>query len=234
MEARDLQEGYYEAKPYCWGFTETKNGTPQYAIEFEVFAHSEAGPETVLVLHRQGFSNDKGVEILTEQLRACGWTGSDFGAVELNKETLVRVLIGHDDYGVKIKGVYPKNGSSAVQRFALAEDKRKAVAAELNERLRQMGLAAPATAPVSVAHPSNTAKPRPATATTTTTPAAQAPRSAPAPRPAPQTQRAAQPAQTRQAAKPAARPAPAPQEQDDGWFGAPEGASEAAPEETPF
>lgn len=231
MEANQLADDYYDAKPVCWGFTETKSGVPQYAIEFDVTAFSEAGPETVSVIHKQGFGNEKGLEILTEQLRTCGWKGSDFNAIELDKDTAVRIKIEQDpQYGTKVKGVYAKNGSSAVQRFALAEDKRKAVAAELNERLRQMGLAAPATAPVSVAHPSNTAKPRPATATTTTTPAAQAPRSAPAPRPAPQTQRAAQPAQTRQAAKPAMRPAPAPQEQDGGWFGAPE----AAPEETPF
>ena len=228
MEPRDLQEGYYDAKPSCWGFTETKNGTPQYAIEFEVFAQSEAGPETVLVLHRQGFSNDKGVEILTEQLRACGWTGSDFNAVELDKETVVRVSIGHDDYGAKIKGVYAKNGSSAVQRYALADDKKKAVAAELNERLRQIGLAAPAASAVSVAnpaHPSNAAKP-----------AAPA-RTAPAPRPAAppaartaQAPRATQPAQ-RPAAKPAQRPAQQAQAEDGGWFEPP---AEAAPEETPF
>lgn len=226
MEARDLQEGYYDAKPSCWGFTETKNGTPQYAIEFEVFAHSEAGPETVLVLHRQGFSNDKGVEILTEQLRACGWTGSDFGAVELDKETMVRVSIGHDDYGAKIKGVYAKNNSSAVQRYALADDKKKAVAAELNERLRQMGLAAPATSPMGVAnpaHPSNT-KPAPRPA-----PAPQRAAQAPAQKPA-QAPRATQPAQ-RPAAKPAQRPAQQAQPEDGGWFEPP---AETAPEETPF
>lgn len=231
MEANQLADDYYDAKPVCWGFTETKSGVPQYAIEFDVTAFSEAGPETVTVIHKQGFGNEKGLEILTEQLRTCGWKGSDFNAIELDKDTAVRIKIEQDpQYGTKVKGVYAKNGSSAVQRFALAEDKRKAVAAELNERLRQMGLAAPATAPVSVANPSNTAKPRSAT------PAAQAPRSAsaPAPRPVPQTQRTAQFAQTRQAAKPAPRPAPAPQEQDGGWFGAPEGASEAAPEETPF
>lgn len=229
MEANQLADDYYDAKPVCWGFTKTKNDVPQYAIEFEVTVFSEAGPETVSVLHKQGFANEKGFEILTEQLRTCGWTGSDFNTIELDKDTAVRIKIEQDQqYGTKVKGVYPKNNSSAVQRYALDDDKKKAVAAELNERLRQMGLAAPAASAVSVAnpaHPSNAAKP-----------AAPA-RTAPAPRPAAppaartaQAPRATQPAQ-RPAAKPAQRPAQQAQAEDGGWFEPP---AEAAPEETPF
>lgn len=232
MEANQLADDYYDAKPVCWGFTETKSGVPQYAIEFDVTAFSEAGPETVPVIHKQGFGNEKGLEILTEQLRTCGWKGSDFNAIELDKDTVVRIKIEQDpQYGTKVKGVYAKNGSSAVQRYALADDKRKAVAAELNERLRQMGLAAPATSPVSVAnpaHPSNASKPA-APAAPARTVSAQRPAALPAARTA-QAPRATQPAQ-RPAAKPAQRPAQQAQAEDGGWFEPP---AETAPEEQPF
>lgn len=228
MEAKDLQEGYYDAKPICWGFTETKSGVPQYSVEFEVTVHTEAGPEAVSVLHKQGFSNDKSIEILVEQLRVCGWTGSDFGTVELDTNNIVRINLVHDEYGAKVKGVYAKSNESAVKRYALKDDKRKQATAELNERLRQMGLAAPATSPVSVAnpaHPSNASKPA-APARTAPAPRPAAP---PAARPA-QAPRATQPAQ-RPAAKPAQRPAQQAQAEDGGWFEPP---AEAAPEEQPF
>ena len=229
MEANELAEDFYDAKPVCWGFTETKNGVPQYTIEFSVTAYSEAGPEAVSVLHRQGFSSDKSVEILTEQLRACGWKRTDFGAVDLDTDTVVRVKIVQDEYGAKIKGIYAKNGASVVQRYGLDEDKKKAAVAELNERLRQMGLAAPASSPVSVAHRAPAAAPAAAPAR------APAPAAAPAQRPQTAPQRQAAPAarpatQARPAQRPAQQPAPqaAPPE---GWFG---GDAEQQGTDTPF
>lgn len=228
MEAKDLQDGYYDARPTCWGLTETKNGVPQYAIEFEVTVQTEAGPEAVSVLHKQGFGNDKGFEILVEQLRVCGWQGSDFNTVELDATKSVRINIGRDDYGVKVKGVYGQR--SAVERYALKDDKKQAAVAELNQRLRAMGLAAPATSTASVAHPAH--------------PSNAAPKAAPAQRAAqaPAAARSAAPQTAPQAAAPQAaqRPAPArpqrpaqprqaPQE-EGGWFPG----NEPAPEETPF
>lgn len=222
MNASDLSDGYYDARPTCWGLTETKNGVPQYAIEFEVMVQTEAGPEAVSVLHKQGFGNDKGFEILVEQLRVCGWQGSDFNTVELDATKSVRINIGRDDYGVKVKGVYGQR--SVVERFALKDDKKQAAVAELNQRLRAMGLAAPATSPASVAHPAH--------------PSNAAPKAAPAQRP-PQAQ-PQRPAPQAAASQTAQRPAPArPQratqprqaaQEEGGWFPG----NEPAPEETPF
>lgn len=131
-----ILDGYYTAKPTCWGFTKTKKGYDQFAIEFSIRVTDESGIEGDRVLTWfQGFDQDIGLKILRDGLDACGWNG-DFENIELNKDADVRVKVETDSHGQKIKSVYSASSQGLVTKYGISEGEAKSIAATLNARMR--------------------------------------------------------------------------------------------------
>lgn len=106
-----IEPGYYNAVAKCWGLSESKNGHPQYQVEFELT--SDVG-DVVGTLNWWGsFANEQAEEITIQSLRDCGWKGADITRVELPNAVRVRVV--EEEYDgklrTKIKGIYPAGGA---------------------------------------------------------------------------------------------------------------------------
>lgn len=89
-----IAEGKYKARPTAWGLSESKNGSEQFAIGFEILDGPEAGST---ITWYGSFANDMAVDISIKSIKACGWTGSDLSNVDL-PGTEVELVIVHDEY----------------------------------------------------------------------------------------------------------------------------------------
>lgn len=155
----DLQPGKYTGKPTCWGFTTTKNGYEQFAIEFAIEVHDADGVVSVVHATKFGGMEGEGFEYTVQNLRTCGWTGTDFNDVQLDTTKAVRLIVEDKGtgYGAEIKSVYPldSGGGVLIKKQAMAEDKKRELAARLNARLAQL----PATPGAATPKPNAGARP---------------------------------------------------------------------------
>lgn len=94
-----IAAGKYRAKASCWGIAETKAGSEQFQIEFNILedkdsAGKQIGPADHVMNWFGSFSSDKSTEITIKALRNAGWTGDDLTSVELPSE--VELVIEHE------------------------------------------------------------------------------------------------------------------------------------------
>lgn len=137
----EIAEGYYEGTPVCGGFIRTKNGHDQFAIA--VLVHREDG-STFEMTKFSGFDGEM-LEWLVRDLRTCGWAGDDINEVELDTTIRVRVRIVIDgEYGPKLKSIFPLDGAGSgalIKKQAMPEDRKKIIAAKLNQQIKALAAA---------------------------------------------------------------------------------------------
>jgi hypothetical protein len=138
----DIQPGNHEGTPTCWGFTTSKNGHDQFAIEFAIETTGEDGNPRTIHMTRFGGLEGEGFQYTVQDLRTCGWVGEDLGAVQLDTAKKVRLVVFIDgEWGPKIKSIYSLDGGGGgalIRKQAMDEEKKRALAAKLNARLAQL------------------------------------------------------------------------------------------------
>ena len=148
MGSIDIQLGNHEGTPTCWGFTTSKNGHDQFAIEFAIEVQNDDGSARVVHMTRFGGLEGEGFQYTVQDLRTCGWTGDDLGAVQLDTAKKVRLVLEDRGYGPQIKSIYPLDGGAGgalIRKQAMDEEKKRALAAKLNARLAALPKAPGAT-----------------------------------------------------------------------------------------
>lgn len=181
MSNINLPDDYYIARPTAWGYTKSRNGYEQFAIEFSI-RFDDGG--SIEMTHFIGIQNEKGQEIMEKSCRTCGWTGSDFGAIELDVNADVRLKIEKDgEYGSKIKFIDPVDGARGgglIARQRMQASEQASLVAKLNARAKTRPAAAPsAAAPARPATAATNARPAPSQNTRPASNARPAPAAAP-------------------------------------------------------
>ena len=149
----DIAVGNHVGVPTCWGFTVSKNGHDQIAIEFAVRVPTADGGERVVNLTRFGGIEGQGLEYTVRDLRTCGWAGDDLARIELDTKTPVRLVVADKGYGPEIRSIYALDGTGGlIAKQAMPAERQRELVARLNARLAS--LPTPTAAP----------KPKPAAA----------------------------------------------------------------------
>jgi hypothetical protein len=138
MSNIEINEGYYTAKPTACGMTVSKNGHDQFAIECAIEVAEEGGTRTVHMTKFGGLEGE-GLEYTMRDAETCGCDVSQDireWQVDPTKTIRVRVIID-GQYGAKLKSIFPLDGGGGVliQKQAMAEDRKAAVASAVNQRL---------------------------------------------------------------------------------------------------
>jgi hypothetical protein len=169
IDAKNIQDGFYSAKPTCCGLILSKNGHEQFAIEVAI--EIEGQDESVLMttfggldskpIQRQDGSTTTSLEITMDQAEACGVdTSLDIRKWNIDSTREVRVKIAGEEYNgtwtPKLRGIYPPGGGGGLIRKQAMDDTRAAaVASRLNSHIaalrakRGTPAAAPAPKPTS-------------------------------------------------------------------------------------
>jgi hypothetical protein len=130
--------GTFRGKAKSWALAKASTGTPQVAVEFEVFIEGGSTRRTWY-----GFLTDKTLENTVESLRAMGWQGEDLSQLEGLDANEVDLVIQEeaDEQGNardRIRWVNKIGGGLAV-KSVMSEGEAKALGAELMGRIKALG-----------------------------------------------------------------------------------------------
>lgn len=130
-----IPAGKYKARPICWGLSESKQGSEQFQIEFEIQDPNVAPSDRVWSWWGK-FSSEKAEEISFKAMKACGWNGTDLEHVELDPTRDVELVIESETYEGKTRmRVQWVNaiGGGGIQ-YALPSDRARKFAERMKAR----------------------------------------------------------------------------------------------------
>lgn len=102
----------YRALPVCWGLVEHNDGA-KLQIEFRLCDDIDVNGENVPLKHDDGrlfteeerihnwfgyFSSEGAEKIAFKAMKVCGWKGEPLDALELDKESEVKLVIEHEEF----------------------------------------------------------------------------------------------------------------------------------------
>ena len=127
-----ISEGKHMARPTSWGLSESKNGSEQYAIGFEIVSGDEAGQT---ITWYGSFANEMAFEITMKGIRAAGGVGTDLNALEF-PDTPVEIVVAHEEYNGKIRDKvrFINGGGGGIRHMDAG--KSKSFAAKMASRIK--------------------------------------------------------------------------------------------------
>lgn len=136
-----MMQRKYLARAKDWALSETKNGTEQIAVYFEI-----STPEAdIPAITWFGFFTDKTWERTIESMRICGWTGSDLTKIEGLDANEVELVIEDEEHEGRVRPKVRwvnKPGGIAI-KAPLSGDKAKAFAAVMAQKIKALDASAP-------------------------------------------------------------------------------------------
>lgn len=132
-----LKPGVYKARALSGVLTESKEGKPQIAVEFEI----EGGDR---IAWWSGFVSDKAIQYTLNGLRTCGWSNDDLTDLQGITNNEVELVIEHHTYNEKTSArikYINKPGR------AIAKPMEPATAKTFAERMRGAAMKAPKVVP---------------------------------------------------------------------------------------